>query len=399
MKKKQRQFPVLLAAAAVALAAVPAVAQDGGAASKPLVLQWLDGDTAYDGPEITYDGPPIEVRFSTFIAPTGSVATVIIEKAFERLKQDTNGKIVIRPYWSNSLADAQRGGFEAVASGVAQMSHCYVAFNPAGFDLHVGLQIPFLVNRSTAASLAIQEIYEKYFRETYEQKDVYLARAGITPPNQLLTTGKPVERLEDLAGKKTWALGEIPNAVLSALGATPVALPPSELYVSMQSGVVDITPMHDAGTRLFRLGELAKARTAANLTASTTEYCMNKEFFDGLPADLQQAFYLWLQRWNHAESELYYDTEAALARKEMQEAGVVFVDLPPEETQRWKDRVEPVIERWIAANEAKGLPARQFYDEYVELIAKYETLSDDELFEHIVASPVPGLVSGYTLSR
>lgn len=363
--------------------------------AKPLVRQWLDGDLPYSGPKINYDGKPITIRFSTFIAPGGSIVTDIWQQAFDRLAADTGGKLVIKPFWASSLADAQRGAFEVVESGVAQMSSCYVSMNPAGFDLQLGLQMPFLVNRSTASSMAIQELYPTYFRNAYESKGVYLARSGTTPPNQLLTTGAPVVKLEDMAGKKVWGIGQIPTAVLKALGAVPVALPPSDLYVSMQSGVLDVTPMHDAGTKLFRLSELAKSRTVANLTGTPMEYCLNKAFFDDLPEDLKGAFYLWLQKFNHAEMELYFDADAARARNEMAASGVTFVELSDEEMQRWKDAVQPAIDDWVSITEAKGLPAAKFLEDYKALTAKYEAMSDDELFQKLLDQPLPGLISGF----
>ena len=367
--------------------------------SPSLVTQWLNGETPYDGPEITYDGPPVTVRFSTFVAPSGTTADTNWVKAFDRLAKDTNGKLIIKPFWSSSLADAQRGAFEAVSTGVAQMSSCYAIMSPAGLDLQMGLQMPFFVTRSTASAMAIQEIYAKYLRDSYEAKGVYLARAGTTPPNQLLTTGDPIRTLEDMKGKKVWGIGSVPTAVLQALGSVPVPLSPADLYQSMQSGVTDVTPMHDAGAKFFRLDELAKTHTAANLTGSPVEYCINKAFFDGLPSDLKGAFYLWLQKWNFVDMELYFDGDAAATREQMAANGVEMIELPQEEMQRWKEATQPVVEAWIAENEAKGLPARQFIEDYLALTAKYEAMSDNELFQQIVDTPFPDLISSYEMAE
>jgi len=360
------------------------------AQAQSMAEQWLDGTLPYAGPTIAYDGPPIELRFSHFQGP-GTPFTSVTERAIERLKAESNGKLNITMFWNSSLHDSMRGGFEGVAGGISQMSTCYSWINPGGFHLQLGLQLPFLFERSTVGSHAIMQLYGEYFKEDYEAKGVLFARSTITPPQQLLTRGDPITGLADLAGKRMMASGTIPTDITSAFGAVPVPLTVAEYYSGFQQGVIDVMVLHDAGIKQFRMTELAKARTVTNLWANPIEYCMNAEFVNGLPPDLKELFHLWLQRLNHAEAEIYFDGYAQIGREELAAAGAVMVDLPEAEMAAFKAAATPVVEAWIAKQEAEGRPARKFIADVTAKVAELDVMSNDDLFKLTWDKTYPGL--------
>lgn len=360
------------------------------ASAKSLAEQWLDGDLPYTGPEITYDGPTIEARFSHFLGPNTPLTTVT-ERAIERLREESNGKLNITMFYNSSLHDSQRGGFEGVAGGISDMSTCYSWINPGGFNLQLGLQLPFLFERSTVGAHAIMQLYGQYFEEEYEAKGVLFARATITPPQQLLTRGEPIASLADLSGKRMMASGTIPTDITTAFGAIPVPLTVAEYYSGFQQGVVDVMVLHDAGLKQFRMTEVAKARTVTNLWANPIEYCMNADFVNGLPPDLKELFHLWLQRLNHAEAELYFDGVAATGREELAAVGVTTLELPETEMDAFKAAAAPVVEAWVERQEAEGRPARQFLADLTAKVAELNAMTDDELFQLSWDKVYPGL--------
>ena len=116
-----RRLCIILLAAAIAAVSY---AGSTSAQEKPLIEKWLDGEVRAKFAPVTYNGPPIELRYSTFIGEFG-----IDVRAFKRLEAETNGKLVVKPYWGNTLANMMRGPFEAVSGGVADFGNCYVRFN------------------------------------------------------------------------------------------------------------------------------------------------------------------------------------------------------------------------------------------------------------------------------
>lgn len=375
----------VLMAGALTLVAVPGQAQD-----KSLAEQWLDGELEYAGPEITYDGVPITIDIAHFLG-ANTPLTIITERAIERMEAETGGKLTARMFYNNSLHDAQRGGFEGVAAGISDMSTCYSWINPGGFNLQLGLQLPGLVNRATPMSHAIMQVYDEYFREDYEAQGVLFARATTTQAQHLLTRDEPILSLADLEGKRMLASGDIATQTADALGAVPVPLTVSEYYSGFQQGVVDVMALHDAGLKLFRMDELAKARTLAYLWANPIEYCMNADFFNGLPDDLREYFKLWLMRVNHAEAEIYFDGVSAEGVAGLAAIGVEETVMAPEDFAALVAAIAPVTERWIEEQEAEGRPARQFVEDLKAKIAELEAMTDDELWSLTYEQAYPGL--------
>jgi TRAP-type transport system periplasmic protein len=377
----------------VTAAVVLAVCSGGaGAQDKSLAQKYLDGEAKMKTP-FTYAGAPITIRYSTFLGKAGATPA-LYEKLWERLKQDTGGKIVFQPYWSNSLADGQTGAFEAVSSGLADMSTCYTQINPGGFDLHFGVQLPQLFTESSVGSLVFNEVYAKYLKTTYERRGVILGRVGLTPPQQLLSK-EPLKTLDDFKGKRAWSTGKVANLAVASLGLVPTSLKISELYTGFQSGVIAVAPMHDAGAPLFRLTDIAKYRTVVNLWTNPNEHCINRAFWGKMPKDVQSYLYHWFQVWTQVESQLYYDAEALRARAFMQSQGIQFIDLS--ETDKGKVAVgyKKVVDDWIKEQEAAKRPGKAMYDDMRALKAKYEAMTREDRMRLVLDTPIKGLITGF----
>jgi TRAP-type transport system periplasmic protein len=381
MKSIQHQ---LVAALALALAGVTAQADP-----KSVAQQYIDGQAKISTP-FNYNGPTITLRYSTFLGKAGATPE-LYEKIWARLRQDTGGKVVIQPFWSNSLADAQTGGFESVASGIADMGSCYTQLNPGGFDLHFGIQLPGLLGDSSTGSLVFGELYAKYLRDVYEKRNVYLARVGLTPAQQLLSKD-PVRTFDDMKGKRAWSVGKVANMAVAALTLTPVSLKISELYPGFQSGVIDIAPMHDAGAPLFRLTDIAKFRTPVNLWTNPNEHCINKKRWDDLPAAVQTYLYHWFQVWTQVESQLYFDAEAQKAREFMQQKGIVTIDFNDADKAKVNQAYAKVAETWVNEQEAAGRPGKAMVADIRALRARYEAMTPDQRMQKVLQAPVPGLM-------
>ena len=82
------------------------------AAEKALIEKWIDGEVKANYPEVTYEGPPITLRYSDFVPPTHDVAK-LRNRLFDRLKKDTNGKLVVKAFWGNTLSNAQPRSFRS----------------------------------------------------------------------------------------------------------------------------------------------------------------------------------------------------------------------------------------------------------------------------------------------
>ena len=265
--------------------------------------------------------------------------------------------------------------------------------NPGGFTLHLGLQLPFFFENSMESAYVARDMYPKYLKNEFESKGVYLGCIHTTPPQQLLTRNEPIRKFEDLKGKKMWTSGGLGAQYAKALNAVPTVINVSELYTAYQRGMIDVLPFHDAGTVAFRFAELTKSRTVANAWINTLEFAVNKAAFDKLPSDLKQIFYHWFQLMSHAQTELYFIGQANKGRKVMEEMGIKSINLAPQELEKCRAAVQPVVDKWVIDLEAKGLPARAFVQDMKSTALKYRDKSFDEITKSVLEKPFPGIIT------
>lgn len=370
----------------LALLTVAASAQDS---SHQAAKDWLAGKIpVYNGP-ISYSGEPIEVRFSSFV-PQASSVWKTWQPALDRLEQATNGKMKIKLYAGSVLHPAE-DGFKAVRDGVADISHCYPAYQPTSFKSLDILQLVGLFNDSTKGSAVAMKLYNKWFKTEYESQDVYLGRLAMTPPYDIVSR-KPIITPDDWKGLKIRAAGGATSDLIKAMGAVPTFISASEAYTAMQQGTIDAVTGHDGAFIVFRSAEVATDWSDPKFSAIATAFCINKPFFDNLPADLKPVFSAWFQQWNQIDAQLYFDGFAAEARSKMKEMGLKMHEMTGKQRQAVLFAMEPVNESWVEEREAKGIPAREILADIKATAKEYESKSADEIFMETVKSPLTNLI-------
>jgi TRAP-type C4-dicarboxylate transport system substrate-binding protein len=101
---------------------------------------------------------------------------------------------------------------------------------------------------------------------------------------------RPLMRLADFEGKKLRINGTaLERAKMSALGATGIAMPLSEVMPALSQGTIDGTI---SGTSVFvslKMNELVKTITVTNDTMLVSLAVVSQVWLDKLPPDLQKA--------------------------------------------------------------------------------------------------------------
>jgi len=93
----------------------------------------------------------------------------------------------------------------------------------------------------------------------------------------------------DWTGKKIRTAGRWQAQQIAAMGALPMPLPPSELYVALQNGVVDCALMTPSITMSARLYEVAPYYTDTDMAGNITLSIMNLDAWNGLTDEQRTA--------------------------------------------------------------------------------------------------------------
>jgi TRAP-type C4-dicarboxylate transport system substrate-binding protein len=176
--------------------------------------------------------------------------------------------------------------------------------------------------------------------------------------------------LEDLEKMVIRAVG--PNGeTAKALGATPVSMTVPDVYMAMERGSVEAALVPLEALITFKLNEVTKYITTG-FQGGYGPYLtgMNLKVWNSLPPDIQRIMdeespkiaFLNSRGWDKKEQE---------AIELMKSKGGV-INLSAEEAEKWRARLMPLWDKWVADREAKKLPAKQVRDEALRLFKKYE---------------------------
>ena len=335
---------------------------------------------------------PVEMRFSAYYPEHYPVFKFGWNVWEEKVTKESNGKFVFKNFLNATLNPANQG-FRATASGICDLTTGYPSYSPKSFNLCKVNDLPFLFPKTYIGPLVMETLYPKYFKSEYEKMGVYLG-AWVNVSQYNLISKKPVRTLEDFKGLKIRSVGGLCSEFLAALGAVPVMMQSAETYTGLQSGVVDAVLYADSSTVAFKLYEIAKYVTKLGIMHMGVPYCMNKSFFDRMDQKDKEFFYKKMRQASQIASQSY-DIDDKLAEKVLLENGVEYITVSPEERAKMEKAVAPVVDKFIAENEAKGLPAKAMYEEMKALTEKYKDLSPEAALDLVTKNPVKGIITGF----
>lgn len=335
-------------------------------------------------------GEKVEVRFSAYYPAHYTMFAAGWKPWQEMVEKETNGEITFKNYL-NGVLNAASHGFRATKSDVCDISTGYPSYVRGSFNLAHVNDLPFIFPQTHVGPLIMETLYPKYFKEEYEKMGVYLA-VWLNSSGFNLISKKPVRKLEDLKGMKIRSAGGMCNEYLTALGAVPVSLQNSETYTAMQTGVIDGALSCSGPADTMKLWENGKYFTRLNIMHMAIPFAMNKKFFDSLAPEQKTYFYNKLRVASQLISQCY-DTEEKMAEENMRNNGVEIITLSDEEMARIHKAVEPVVAKFVADNEKKGLPAQQMMEDINALIEKYKDLTPEQAMELVTNNPIQGIIN------
>ena len=281
----------------------------------------------------------IKLKFAAFWPATHKVCG-LNQQFCDEIKKRTNGRVEITHYPGGTLATAPKV-FNSVLEGIADIGLAAAALTRGRFPMAEAFDAPIGFPSAWVASHVANDSYAKFKPREWDR--VHVLNMMCVGPAIPLSLAKPVKTMEDLRGMKVRSVGRQADMV-KALGATPVAMDPAEMYEALRRTVLDGVVGPAEMLQGWKLGDLIKYTTVPTGigNAPLFYFVMNKGKWDGLPADLKKIFdevsLEWREKYAMAAQELDIEGIALLKKNGGQ---VIF--LPDAESKRWVKAVEPVV--------------------------------------------------------
>ena len=303
---------------------------------------------------------PAVLKFSTMEPPAGPLVNCFTLPLLEELKAASGGRIEIEPYMGGTGFANPLRQYEQVARGVMDISQGVLSYTPGQFAMTEIATMPLLVDNAEVMSRAINKLAPDYLGEEF--KDIYLMAILVTPPLYVHQRDN-VAGLDGLKGKRIRSTGTGANAFLEAVGAIPVQMPAPAVYENLQTGVIDGALSEYLALKSFRIGEVAHHHLLVNTTAALLFLGMNKTTLESLPADIQETIKTKFSGPEiGARASACWDKLGSAVVEDLKAQGQDFVAMSDADATKAKEIADKITGEYVASLEAKGKPAKAFYE-------------------------------------
>lgn len=310
----------------------------------------------------------IHLKLSHYAPPLHHQHAITFVNWAKELAERSNGRLVLDIYPAEQLGKLSQQ-YNLVRRGDVDISF-FMHGIPAGrFPLMELTHLPMLFRSGEQASQVYMDLVPDYLAA--EHKGVKILYLIGHSPGVLHTHTRAVRRPEDLQGLRIRHPSAVVGETLRAWGASPAGMPTSELAGNLEKGVIDGLVMPYDGVHAFRLAPYLSYSTELFSYVNSFGVVMNPESFERLPPDLGQLIDATTGKEAARVVGARWDSMEAPGRAYMRENGVEIIPLSDAERAVFADAAEHLVEERLAATEAKGLPAREFYARVQTLAARY----------------------------
>jgi len=332
------------------------------------VALWLAALGVFHTNAVADDNKVYQWKMVTTWPPKFPVVDQAITRMITNIETMSRGRLKIEHHPGGTLIPPMET-FEAVRGGMAQMgSSCSYYWGGKVPEAPIFTTVPFGMTPQERISWYYNGGGLELWHELYKDYNIV--------PFPMINTGvqmggwfnKEINSLADLKGLKMRIPG-FGGKVMAKAGVNVVLLPPSEIFVSLERGVIDATdwiaPYHDKRMGLYQAAKYYYY-PGWHEPSTVGELLINKKAWESLPPDLQTIIkcaaadcYIW--------SLGEFDSLNGDALKELVDKhGVIVLKFPEDVLSELKKLSKEVMEK----EAAKSPKMKKIYESFDNFRAK-----------------------------
>jgi TRAP-type C4-dicarboxylate transport system substrate-binding protein len=315
---------------------------------------------------------PVELSLAHMFPPESAPALVTDHWA-EKIKNDSNGRLTIRSYPSDTLIKAP-DMVSGVVEHAADIGYAFV-YKPEGFELSTSFNFILAAPDTVTAGRIYDDIWQKYPKEmANEWNDVKVLWLSPSVPQFLTLIKKPAHTLADMKGLQIRVPAKELGDLITAWGATPVYMSYSDYLIAIDKGTVDGAIDMFSSILDCKLGGKVKyfvILRSGSLGCPTPVFViMNKNSYNKLPSDLQKVIDDSLEWGKKSSIEMWAASDADSKAYFTGEGGEIIY-LSPDEEAKWVVALNDVKTKYAQTLDAKGLPGTELLNFINERVKYY----------------------------
>ena len=299
----------------------------------------------------------------------------------ELVNEMTAGQLHVQVYGSGELVPAL-GVFDAVSSGSVEMGHGAAYYWKGKIPAAPFFTaVPFGMNAQEVNAWVMYGGGLELWRELYEPFNVVPFLGGNTGVQFAGWFNKEIRSIEDIKGLKMRIPG-IAGEVFSLAGGAAVTIAGSELYTSMQTGVIDATewvgPYNDLAFGLPEVGEFYYY-PGWHEPGSALELIINKDVWDDLPFHLQKIIEVAARATNQNMLDEFTARNSGAMRNIKERYGIEPKPLPPEVMSEFKRFAIQYYEE-LSASDPEFARVYDSYRGFLEEVQAWHLVSEEAYY-------------------
>ncbi|MEI3606580.1 DctP family TRAP transporter solute-binding subunit [Pseudogracilibacillus sp. SE30717A] len=267
---------------------------------------------------------------------------------FKELVEERLGdKVEVEVYPNSTLFDVEEGT-EALQAGnvhvVISASSKLVGFDPA-YQLY---DVPFLFN-------TIESFYNfdngedgQNLRGKIENFDLKILGTWAGSFKQITNSKHPITKPEDMKGLKLRVMaGGLLEDQYTQLGAGATVIPFSDLYMSLQQGMIDGQENSFLEIATAKIFEVQDYMTITNHAPTTYPILTNKNFWENeLPEDVRNELEAILEEVNEGVAAKAKEVEQEALDTIKNDGDMEIYELSDDELAAFRDAMQPLYEKY-----------------------------------------------------
>lgn len=321
------------------------------------------------------------LRYADY-GPNRGTRAAEVEKFLQDVEARTEGRVRLEPHWGGALLGATKM-LDGLSSGVTSLGVVTAAYFPTQlFGYRVG-DLPIRNSHEVAGALALYDLAStnEQLKAEFDRANVVFVANFSVGPVQLICKGAPVRTLDDLKGRKVRYVADY-GKIFAEFGAVPVALPFSEAYQGLDTGLIDCSQTYGYTTRSYRLHEVGDHFLVLDWgTIQSNAIFMNKDAFEGLSAEDQRHLLAAGRALTESNARAIREENQAVIRQlpEGIDGHKVSVSWLSDADRARLDEVgssDAFAKAWIEESGKYGLDGAAILTEYQALLEKHGKMVD-----------------------
>lgn len=281
-----------------------------------------------------------------FMGPNHPMNGAFFTPMGDMMAAESDGRVTVQQFPGGALNQSPPAQYSLLIDGVADMAFMLPSFTNQLFPKTAVIGLPYICADAVACTAAITNARAELETE-YNAKIIGI---WANSPPILITSGKPVRTVADLQGMTIRVSDPTNIPFIEALGASPVAMPVSEVNQALANGVVDGVMIDPAGIGSFKLNE-AGSYVTTDIPGSAASFvvAMSRLTYDNLSDEDRAAVDAVAASDLSAQAGATYNVIAGKGLALAAESGLEIIDIGDEERAKMRALVDAVMPDILAA--------------------------------------------------